>query len=1794
MFLAMLIFSVILSSNFSNQKTNVLNVSEELFNENYELIASSPSFFTFQKNITINHSKVSGTSDLLNFPLLISLFDSDLHDNCQADGDDIGFFIGGQQLFHEIERFNRTYNSTHAQLEAWINVPSLSCSTDTVIRMYYGNSTMSSQQNPESVWNSNYKGVWHLSEDPSGTINDSTSYDNDGTSDASMETDDQVNSQIGNGFEFNDVTDDFYIPDSSSLDLGSNFTVQAWVQVMPGYVPGTTYNESNRIFDKKELWSDSDGWSVSLVDDDDDSIEILGSDSNPTQIQNFTTSWSTGDWHQVTIVYDGTNVTAYRDGVSRGNVSITPVQDNDNPLMIGQSGGTGGNTWYGKMDEIRISTGARSADWIATEYNNQKDPGRFYTIKEEPLEVDTLYGTVKGKEWDDDTYSWLGVPYAKPPIGSLRWRSPQDPDPWSGIRMTTEFSEPCMQFANWMGTTNEEDILNTNVIGSEDCLYLNVWTPKQEDGSLPSNLPVYLWIHGGGNVVGQANWPMYHGENLANNANCIVVSINYRLEIVGWMYHWAFGEEGNPETPEWDPLDNSGNFAILDIIHALKFVKHNIENFGGDEDRITIAGQGAGGWNIYSLLTSPYLKQAYFDVGDPLFHRAVIQSGGLLSTEMDEGIMPVETICAQYLVYNGTAMDEDEACDMVDDEILWGDGQNFRSWLMNADMVDLFECRKNQSAEAGLEGVMSIPSMFGDGYVVAEDALEKLNSGDYIKVPTIIGCCEEEVKIFLAQMMDEGEYYDSMFRRGLPDNFTIAMSDLLASSGLTTEEINLIQAINASAGLDNENIRLYCVDIPAELMSQHRDDVFTYMFCWKAMPYPLNDSIGASHGMDLPFIFGNIAAHEAWPVNSTAWTPENEPGRIALSNKMIEHWSNFIYYGDPGGFWHPWKDPARYRMIFNATFTEDVSYCIWVSIDEVHIHINNPIDNQVFKDPPSFDIYFTPPYTINQQYTVGSYGPYSTDGTDTIDSTVWSYQPDGNVLLNFSADDGAGNSTYSIVTVIKDTIDPSISITSPTNSQIYSSSPPSYSISITENNLNETWYLVGGSPTKYFITGSPSGTIDSGAWAAGDQQGTITLTFYANDHAGNEGYDSVDIIRDTQVPIITINSPTFLDIYGAIPPDYQIDITETNTIVSRWYTINNSENIYFTPLSGTIDSDKWIGVSDGSVNLTFYAEDVVGNVGSVSTIVNKNTPPTWIEVPSDQTIKFGDSFSYNVNATDTSGIDHYSINASSTFNIDSSGVITNITQLLVGVYWVNVSAFDASNNYCDVQFKIIVQDLSAPTWIQEPETQIVKYGLDILYDVNATDLFGIDHYWINDTSKFKINETSGVIQNKIVLDCGEYWLEVRAYDLGLLYCSAIFKIIIHEHGSPEYLSAGINAREINPIDTNKYRVNFSFNLTRDTIVVYYSSILNPSALNLDDDLLFIEVFLNETNNLKELNITIEYLGLRDLEKLKGWWFNSSANAWEELSLMINGNNFTISVKHASIFALSGIEKQTGGLDDDSENGEGEGESIIIIIIIIIISGSVAGIARGTIHNIKSKKKERSIEEKPMLHSEFESEDESGLSNAALEARRKRERLMQINVPPSQIIDKRERELSQIPKPTKKSLPIRRALNKDEMEELAQTEEEIYVKKESVICLVHRGEIHESIYRCRQCQSFYCNRCAKVLKMKGENCWSCGSEINLPISDAEKAEFLGKNSISIIAEILEDDDYLKHYIRSDKSYEEMPGIMDYIFSVLDSEELNRIDLLNLNINEKKQFIMDIITLEAKERKQLIDDMLKFEK
>ena len=214
--------------------------------------------------------------------------------------------------------------------------------------------------------------------------------------------------------------------------------------------------------------------------------------------------------------------------------------------------------------------------------------------------VKTSYGYVSGEEKNGITV-FRSVPYAAPPVGDLRWRAPREHEPWDGVRECTEFGNIAWQLPGMVGADALEMYPQ-----NEDCLLLNIWTPAQH---ADEKLPVLFWIHGGGFAGGVGHEAVYDGATLASKG-IIVVSLNYRLNIFGFLAHPDLRKEA----------DGNGNFGLLDIIFALKWVRKNIAAFGGDPTRVTVDGQSAGGMAVGCLLASPLTHGLL--AGD------IIQSGG--------------------------------------------------------------------------------------------------------------------------------------------------------------------------------------------------------------------------------------------------------------------------------------------------------------------------------------------------------------------------------------------------------------------------------------------------------------------------------------------------------------------------------------------------------------------------------------------------------------------------------------------------------------------------------------------------------------------------------------------------------------------------------------------------------------------------------------------------------------------------------------------------------------------------------------------------------------------------------------------------------------------------------------------------------------------------------------------------------------------------------------------------------------------------------------------------------------
>ena len=496
---------------------------------------------------------------------------------------------------------------------------------------------------------------------------------------------------------------------------------------------------------------------------------------------------------------------------------------------------------------------------------------------------DTANGRVVGGAAQHGALAWLGIPYAEPPTGELRWRAPQPFEPWSGVREATTFGPLCPQFAGMHVSAPEG-----SVVGDEDCLHLNVWSPAAPKVSSRRGLPVMVWIHGGGNTVGGGS--LHDGSRLAGNQDVVVVTLNYRLGPLGWFRHAALREEavGDDEA--------SGNFALLDIVEALQWVQSNIDQFGGNPDNVTVFGESAGARNILMLMRSP--------LAAGLFHRAIAQSGGFLESTPAEGENLRDADEPGHINSSGellvrlhrgeAGVTRTDAKALVAEMSLGA----IREWVRAIDAERLLRTYVEEG-ETGF-GMLEIPQEFSDGYALpAAAALDVFERGDFHRVPLVLGSNRDEMKLWMA--------FDPVHVGGVRDLRSTRIRD--------AERYELVASYLSRAW------KAEAVDEVARRVHIHQpDSLFAYRFDWDEQGQRLFSNVsrllGAAHGLDVAFTFGVWDLGQA---TDAVFTWGNRAGREELARAMMSYWSQFAYAGDPGRGrtdtlprWEPF-DPAPER-----------------------------------------------------------------------------------------------------------------------------------------------------------------------------------------------------------------------------------------------------------------------------------------------------------------------------------------------------------------------------------------------------------------------------------------------------------------------------------------------------------------------------------------------------------------------------------------------------------------------------------------------------------------------------------------------------------------------------------------------------------------------------------------------------------------------------------------------------------------------------------------------------------------
>ena len=443
---------------------------------------------------------------------------------------------------------------------------------------------------------------------------------------------------------------------------------------------------------------------------------------------------------------------------------------------------------------------------------------------------------------------YKGVPFAAAPLGNLRWRAPEPVVPWTGTRAAQSFAPACMQEGVSMPGETPPTM-------SEDCLYLNIWAPVKKIGE---NLPVIVWVYGGGYRNGSASMPLYWGDRLARKG-VIVVTIAYRLGPLGFL--------ALPELTRESPNGSSGNYGLMDQIAALEWIHRNIAEFGGDPDRVTVAGQSSGSISVSILMASPRAKG--------LFQRAIGESGGLFE--------PLQ-LAPSYLLVNAEH-----------------DGEKYVATLGVKSLEELRRLPATQLLGGADAGGVTHPVI--EPYLLPVSPYEVFASGQQNDVPLLIGSNAEEARA----LTNVANVRAATFNADVESSFGALPPQIMAAYPHATDE----EA--RQARLDLERDLRFGWDMWAWARLQAatgKSRVFYYSF-QQQPPFPIGSVYhgwGASHFAELWYVFDHL---------------EQAPWRWSMADRKLaeeisDYWTNFAKSGDPNGLrvpaWPAFANPD-YRVL---------------------------------------------------------------------------------------------------------------------------------------------------------------------------------------------------------------------------------------------------------------------------------------------------------------------------------------------------------------------------------------------------------------------------------------------------------------------------------------------------------------------------------------------------------------------------------------------------------------------------------------------------------------------------------------------------------------------------------------------------------------------------------------------------------------------------------------------------------------------------------------------------------------
>ncbi|HVV46336.1 MAG TPA: carboxylesterase/lipase family protein [Bryobacteraceae bacterium] len=450
--------------------------------------------------------------------------------------------------------------------------------------------------------------------------------------------------------------------------------------------------------------------------------------------------------------------------------------------------------------------------------------------------------------------AFLGIPYAAPPVGAKRWRAPEPAAKWTGVRAADKFGNRCMQ------TTPFPDMVFQSKAESEDCLYLNVWTPAK---SRTERLPVMVWIHGGGYFSGASDETRHDGSVLASKG-VVLVTINYRLGVLGFLAH--------PELTKESPHHASGNYALLDQIAALRWVHANIAAFGGNPANVTIFGESAGSFAVSAMMASPLARG--------LFQKAIGESGAHFTAK--GGSLPT--------------------LPLADAEKM---GVELGASLGAKSLAEM----RALPAEAFGKAIASTPTKFSpivDGYVLPADPWDIFAQGKQAHVPLLAGWNSAESK---------GIPPETATVAGLEASLRKQFADDLEAAKKAYPAGNANEARLSAVALASDNFIAYSTWKWIEMQAKTgQATVYRYLFDHiipTATGEPPADDPGAGHATDIEFVFSTL------DTKKLAWRPSDRK----VSDILVSYWTNFAKHSNPNGPglapWPPYDEKSRELMVLD-------------------------------------------------------------------------------------------------------------------------------------------------------------------------------------------------------------------------------------------------------------------------------------------------------------------------------------------------------------------------------------------------------------------------------------------------------------------------------------------------------------------------------------------------------------------------------------------------------------------------------------------------------------------------------------------------------------------------------------------------------------------------------------------------------------------------------------------------------------------------------------------------------------